>query len=324
MMKRISLSLGIFFACVLSEASVDPGPLQPPIIRSPLRAENKPLPRILKEPPKEQRSVYSSVDHAPHFDLPITYNNKVKTWIQFFQGAGRRDFRRWLERSHRYFPKITPTLDQMGLPRDLAYVAMIESGFSAQAVSTASAVGYWQFIAPTAQRYGLQVNWWLDERRDFVKSTLAAANYLNDLYKMFGSWYLAAAGYNMGENRVKRLIKKYQTNNYWILSKKPDFPVETEQYIPKLLAAMVIAKAPELYGFKDLQRLEPYSYDFAEVPGGTDLENLAKYIGADKQELKRLNPELIKGFIPPFVESHKIKIPKGYRAKTNAFVRASL
>jgi membrane-bound lytic murein transglycosylase D len=267
---------------------------------------------------------FTPVDHGPQFDLPVTYNAKVRTWIQFFQKNGKRDFRRWLERSYRYLPKITPVLEAQGLPSDLAYLAMIESGFSPRAVSTAEAVGYWQFIKPTANRYGLKVDWWLDERRDIIKSTVAAARYLNDLHRMFNSWYLAAAAYNMGEGRVKNLIKKYQTTNYWVLSKKRDFPQETEQYIPKLIAAMLIAKAPALYGFRELKPVPQMKYDFFHAPGGTDLENLALYLGLDKEELVQMNPEIVKGFIPQYIKSHKIRIPPGRMNRARQFAQSSL
>jgi membrane-bound lytic murein transglycosylase D len=268
--------------------------------------------------------LYNSVGRGPHFDLPVTYNAKVRSWIKHFQTTGKRDFTRWLERSSRYLPKIVPLLEAQGLPKDLAYLAMIESGFSSSAVSTAEAVGYWQFIKPTALRYGLKVDWWIDERRDIIKSTVAAANYLNDLYKMFNSWYLAAAGYNMGEGRVKSLIKRHQSTNYWVLSKKSDFPKETEQYIPKLIAAMLIAKTPKLYGFRDLKPQSPLQYEFFKAPGGTDLENMAMYLGLDKETLIKINPEITKGFIPMHVDSHKIRIPPGRFAKAKQFASSNL
>ena len=261
---------------------------------------------------------------APYFDLPITYNSKVKSWIQYYQGNGQRDFRRWLERSSKYIPRITPTLEAMGLPKDLVYLAMIESGFSPNAESTAAAVGYWQFIKPTATRYGLTVNWWLDERRDIVKSTIAAASYLNDLHKMFNSWYLAAAAYNMGEGRVKNLVKKYRTKNYWILSKTKEFPRETADYIPKLIAAMLISKTPALYGFTNVKGEQGPEFVHFEIPGGTDLENLAYYVGTDRKALKKLNPELTKGFVPQFVKSHRIRIPRATLAKAHEYVRETL
>ncbi|MCM2281619.1 MAG: transglycosylase SLT domain-containing protein, partial [Bdellovibrionaceae bacterium] len=143
------------------------------------------------------------------FELPVTYNDRVKSWINYFQTDGRLSFRRWLERSTRYLPYIQSELEAARMPQDLIYVAMIESGFSPGAVSPAHAVGMWQFIRATGNRYGLRTTWWLDERRDVYKSTKAAIAYMQDLYKMFGSWYLVAASYNMGEGGVKRLIKKY-------------------------------------------------------------------------------------------------------------------
>lgn len=287
-------------------------------------ASSRSLPTTVVTSRSHSYQGFTQVDQKPAFDLPITYNSKVKFWVAFFQGPGQKDFRRYLERSSRYLPKIFSILDEKGLPRDLAYVAMIESGFSSRAVSTASAVGYWQFIAATANRYGLKTNWWLDERRDITKSTVAAAQYLNDLYRMFDSWYLAAAAYNMGEGRVKKLVKKYQTRNYWVLSQKPEFPHETVNYIPKLMAALLIAKAPAMYGFSGLNQQQPHEYEFFEVPGGTDLENLAYYTGINIEEMRSLNPELVKGFVPQFVSSHRIRLPKGRLAKATEFIRASL
>jgi len=272
----------------------------------------------------KQGNSFTPVDASPYFDIPVTYNTKVKWWINYYQTAGRHYFKTWLERSHAYLPQMQRVLSERGMPQDLAYVAMIESGFSPQATSTAEAVGYWQFIAPTANRYGLKTTWWLDERRDFTKSTTAASHYLGDLFKQFGSWYLTAAAYNMGEGRMEKLVNRYHTKNYWILSKRPEFPDETKQYIPKLLAAMLIAKAPKLYGFYDLTPLPPPRYDYFTVPGGTDLVNLARYIGVSGGELSKLNPELVKGFVPTFVRSHRIRIPKGLQPRVSQFVRASM
>jgi len=267
---------------------------------------------------------FTSVDDRPYFDLPVTYNSKVKKWIKYFQGKGEHWFKKWLSRSHRYLPGVKKYFKAKGLPQDLAYLAMIESGFSSSAVSPASAVGYWQFIKPTANRYGLRTNWWLDERRNINKSTAAAAAYLSTLYKMFNSWYLTAAAYNMGEGRTQRLIKKYKTSNFWRLSKQKDFPRETREYIPKLIAAMLIAKAPKIYGFRKIKPLAPQSYEYFFVPGGADLVNIARYVGLKKHRLTQLNPELTKGFVPTFVKNHKIRIPKGYSSKISLYLRKKL
>lgn len=274
--------------------------------------------------PTPNANTFTPVDTSPYFDIPVTYNTKVKWWINYFQTSGRKWFRTWLERSHAYMPAMQGVLQQKGLPQDLAYVAMIESGFSAHATSQAEAVGYWQFITPTANRYGLKTIWWLDERRDFNKSTVAAARYLGDLFRQFGSWYLTAAAYNMGEGRMQRLVTKYGTKNYWVLAKRPDFPDETKNYIPKMLAAMLIAKAPKLYGFHELNPQAPYSYEYFSVPGGTDLYNLARYIGVSGAQLTKLNPELTKGFVPQNVNNHRIRVPKGFSPRVSQYIRAQL
>lgn len=264
----------------------------------------------------------SNADETPLiFDYPVTYNAAVRRWITYFQTSGRSVFRNWLERSSRFLPFIQYELAKAGLPQDLAYVAMIESGFSPNASSHASAIGLWQFISGTGNRYGLRTEWWLDERRDFLKSTRGAIRYMTDLHRQFNSWYLVAASYNMGEYGVERLIKRYRTNNYWELADLGALPQETKHYVPKIIAAMLISKAPALYGFRDLDYQLPLSYDYFHAPGGTDLINLAKYLGVSEKYLKELNPELIKGFIPRNVASHRIRIPQGSEATVAQFVR---
>lgn len=254
------------------------------------------------------------------FDLPVTYNKKVSKWIAYFQGSGNRWFRTWLQRSYKYMPFIQEELKRAGLPSDLGYMVMIESGFSANAISHADAVGPWQFIEATGSRYGLSKNWWLDERRDLKKSTLAAIRYLKDLHQEFGSWYLVAASYNMGENGLRRRIKKYGTKDYWTLIKLNALPQETQDYVPKILAAMLISKAPNLYGFRDLEKMDPLTYDIVVVPGGTDLANLADHLGVTRKSLKDLNAELYLGYIPRQVEQHFIRIPKGAGQAVSSYI----
>jgi len=258
------------------------------------------------------------------FDLPIEYNRDVKGWIKHFQGPGRSVFSNWLRRSHRYMPQIQQTLQAVGLPKDLAYIVMIESGFSTSAVSHADAVGPWQFIEETGERYGLKVSWWLDERRDMDKSTKAAAKYLRYLHKLFGSWYLAAAGYNTGENRIRRLIDKHGTKNFWTIARAGSFHNETKEYIPKLIAAMLIAKAPSLYGFRDIKPMKPLEFEHFRVPGGTHLHVIADQLNVSRDLVREMNPELLKGFIPSTTGSHLIRIPKGTSRKLSELVRARL
>jgi membrane-bound lytic murein transglycosylase D len=245
------------------------------------------------------------------FDLPVTYNKKVSRWISYYQTSGSKWFRSWLQRSHKFLPFIQKELKNSGLPSDLAYMVMIESGFSPNATSNADAAGPWQFIKPTGTRYGLENNWWLDERRDLKKSTGAAIRYLKDLYEEFGSWYLVAASYNMGENGLRRQIKKYGTKDYWTLIKLSALPAETQEYVPKILAAMLISKAPNLYGFRDISKMDPLEYEVIQVNGGTDLDQLADYIGVTRKSLKDLNAELFLGYIPREIGKHYIRVPKG-------------
>lgn len=263
---------------------------------------------------------FTPIEKSPYFDLPVTYNDRVKSWIKYFQGPGRKWFSIWLQRSSRYLPLMQKALAEKGLPSDLAYVAMIESGFSSKATSHAKAVGYWQFIASTGKRYGLKKDWWIDERRDFFKSTLAAADYLGDLYKMFNTWYLTASAYNMGEGKLRRLIKKHKTNNYWVLSRKQDFPAETKDYIPKLIAALLIAKIPEIYGFHKIEPLKPYEYEHFFAPGGLDLHNLATFLKVKKKGIIKLNPALVKGFVPKSEKGYWIRIPKGSLHSVSEYV----
>lgn len=258
-----------------------------------------------------QKNTHAANNNTLIFDLPVTYNKKVSKWVHYYQTRGQKWFREWLARSSKYMPFIQNELQRANLPTDLAYMVMIESGFSSQAISHADAVGPWQFIAPTGSRYGLQNNWWLDERRDLKKSTLAAIRYLKDLKDEFGSWYLVAASYNMGEAGLRRQIKKYQTKDYWTLVQRGALPEETQEYVPKILAAMLIAKAPNLYGFRDVEKLDPLDYEVVSVPGGTDLDGVADHLGVTRKSLKDLNAEILLGYIPRQVNSHFIRVPKG-------------
>ena len=258
------------------------------------------------------------------FDLPVEYNNQVKNWIHHFQTTGQVHFRLWLERYTRVSRPIQNILVYENLPKDLVYMAMIESGFSFQAVSSASAVGPWQFIRETGKRFGLQITWWLDERRDLYKSTKAASSYIKYLYDMFGSWYLVAAAYNTGENRIKRLIKKHNTRNFWTLARKKALYSETIHYVPKIIAAMLISKAPGLYGFRNLNSQKPDYFEYFMMPGGVYLSHLARHLNVPLSLLRRLNPELLLSRIPLSVKQHRIRIPIGSSYKVSQYLRQKL
>jgi soluble lytic murein transglycosylase-like protein len=186
------------------------------------------------------------------FDLPVEMNPAVAKWIAYFTGKGRERFEKYLERSEYFIPYLKPILKNAKAPEDLVYLAMIESGFNNNARSGARAVGAWQFISATGRRYGLEVNWWMDERRDVEKSTIAAVQYLKELNVMFSSWPLAAAAYNAGEAKIQRAIKKYHTDDFWELSsrKYKYLRPETKNYVPKLFAAAIIGKNRKFFGFE--------------------------------------------------------------------------
>jgi membrane-bound lytic murein transglycosylase D len=245
------------------------------------------------------------------FDIPIVFNDAVKYYIHWFTTEKRKVFGNWLKRSRHYVPIIREILKDQGMPEDLVYLAMIESGFNPKAYSPAKACGPWQFIYATGGRYGLKVSYWIDERRDPEKSTVAAAKYLRDLFNQFGCWYLAAAGYNAGEGRVERAIEKHKTNDFWELSNFNALPKETRAYIPQLIAAAVIAKDPEKYGFGSITYDAPIRFEFVRVPRGTPLSAVAKSASIDLAQVRSINPEIIRGITPPNMDDYRIKLPQG-------------
>ncbi len=245
-------------------------------------------------------------------EIPVVLNDRVMHFMNYFQTRGRKSFSIWLARSGKYIPNMKKILHQRGMPTDLVYLAMIESGFNVKARSHAAAVGPWQFIKPTAKRYGLRVDSWVDERMDPKKSTEAAANYLSDLYAMFHSWELAAAGYNCGEDRVQNAIDKYQINDFWQISEFT-LPRETKNYVPKLMAALIIAKDPAKYGFVGITYHDPVPYETLRVAPQKNLRDIATVIGVSSAKLIELNPALIHDATPPG-NPYPIHVPLGYGA----------
>ena len=260
---------------------------------------------------RRQRPAPADRPLQPLPSLPLIYNLEVRRWTAEFTRVGSPYMKKWLARSYRYLPDMKAILRAGGLPEELAYMTLVESGLSAHAVSSAKAVGYWQFIESTALRFGLMVNRWIDERKDFQKSTRAAGRYLRELYLQFQNWPLALAAYNMGEARLDRLMKKHKQERFWALARKPDFPVETAFYVPKVLAVIRIMKSPARYGFDQFRIFLPYNYDVFYVPGGVRLRDLAKKADIPYQKLRALNPDLKMDRIPVYVQNHRLRIPKG-------------
>jgi membrane-bound lytic murein transglycosylase D len=244
--------------------------------------------------------------------VPPGLAGRVRMFINYFQTRGRDRFALWLARSGKYSTMMQDILAEYGLPGDLVYLALIESGFSPRAYSVAHAAGPWQFISGTARRYGLHIDWWTDERRDFEKSTHAAASYLRDLYGMFESWDLAAAAYNAGEGKIMRGLSRYKSDGYAELIRHRYLAQETKDYVPKMYAALSIAKEPVKYGFDNVQYEDPLVFDRVEVPGGTDLYALGEIIGVPHEMLRELNPEIRRFCTPPSRETYAMRVPLGY------------
>lgn len=253
----------------------------------------------------------------PRFDIPIEVNDRVVAWIQYFQGAGRKSFQKYLERSGRYRELIGQILLEEKVPQDLIYISMIESGFSPHAYSRAHAVGLWQFIKATGRRYGLQVDGWEDDRRDPHKATRAAARHFRDLYNEHGDWYLAMVGYNAGPGRIKKAIKMTGSRDFWDMARhRRALRAETRDYVPKFIAAAIMSKMPERFGFTNIEYAKPYEYEIAVVETQTDLQVIAECAGVDQEEVKILNAHLYRGATPP-VKNYEIRLPKGTKDKFN-------
>lgn len=249
------------------------------------------------------------------WDIPVVRNAPVERFVGIFTGRQQDRMALYLKRSGRYEGMIRGKLRERGMPEDLLYLSMIESGFNPTAKSHASAVGLWQFIEGTGTRYGLRVDGYVDERRHPEKSTDAALDYLQDLHDQFGSWYLAAAAYNTGENRVARIMRREtgsergQDADFWRI--RGHLPSETREYVPLMVAAALIGKEPAKYGLDGVARWMPLEHDEVQVPGGTRLKAVAEAVGVSENELKRLNPHLVRAATPPGSKPYAVRVPDG-------------
>jgi membrane-bound lytic murein transglycosylase D len=257
----------------------------------------------------------AAVEAEAH-DLPIELNDAVLSCVDLYQGRLRDWFQEALSRGQQYLPEIRRVFAEEGIPQDLAYLALVESAFKTTAYSRAKAKGVFQFISATGKRYGLQVDWWVDERSDPDKATRAAARYLKDLHTLFGDWNLAMAGYNAGEGKVLRGMARYRKNDYWELRKTRALRRETKNYVPLIHAAIVIAKAPERYGFVATPAARP-SFERAAVAGAYDLRVVADCVGEPVETLRELNPEL-RRLATPANRSYDLRVPPGSASKLTA------
>ncbi len=265
--------------------------------------------------PAAETAATVRADLALH-DIPIPLNDRVLNYIELFQGRLRGHIQSGMDRGAQYLPMIQEVFKAEGLPLDLAYIPLIESAFKPAAQSQKRARGVWQFMRATGEERGLQTNWFVDERSDPEKSTRAAADYLKWLYKQFGDWHLALASYNGGPGRVQRAVQRSGIEDFWRLSAgKRHLPRETREYVPLILAAMVIAKNPTQYGFEPMATDKPLAYDSVSVTRAVDLRRIAEWTDTPLETIQALNPELRRWTTPVRAERYDVKVPPGTGGK---------
>ena len=275
-------------------------------------------------PPKlsTAETVQADLDSTSH-DIPIPTNDRVLRYVELFQGRLREFLTEGLSRGVQYLPMIQATFRAEGLPLDLAYIPLIESAFKPSALSKAKARGVWQFMRGTALENGLKADWYLDERADPVKATQAAAKYLKTLHGMFEDWHLAMASYNGGPGRVQRALTRSRKNDFWQLSASTRYlPRETRDYVPMILAAVIIAKNPAQYGF-EIVAMPSTPTETVTVPPALDLRRVAEWAEIPIDDLQKLNPEFRRWTTPVKDGEYTIKVPEGAADKVQAGLAAS-
>jgi membrane-bound lytic murein transglycosylase D len=264
--------------------------------------------KLAQEPFFQQKSFY---------DIDFEMNERIEWWVKQYSGPYRRQFINTLARFDSVRPEMEKIFESHGLPMDLVYLSMVESGGKANAVSRTGATGYWQFMADTGRHYNLKVNRWVDERRDLVKSTHAAARYLKNLHTIFDDWLLAGAAYNAGEGTINRLMKSNpDVSCFWDISHPMPIKTETLEYVPKFIATLILAKNRAQYGLEvpDDKKIVPYACDSVPVKGFVYLDEIAVMAGVTENHVSQLNPELIRRCTPPSAKEYTLKVPQGTAA----------
>jgi membrane-bound lytic murein transglycosylase D len=274
---------------------------------SPLDELPETTPEVSQSTLEQDKNIVA--DAFPDFDIPMVLNDQVVAYVEYFKNPHHDFFAASLVRSGRYVEIFQSAFEAAGLPKDLVFMAHVESAFKTNAYSRSRAKGIFQFIAGTGRRYGLRIDSWVDERSDPEKSARAAAAYLKDLYGMFGDWYLALAAYNAGEGKIQRSLAQTKKSDFWQLASTRSLRAETKNYVPAILAATLIAKSPQKFGF-DVQPDTPVATDVVTIQGQTDLRVLAKLAGVDPDTIRGLNPQLRRGVTPPGSESY-VRVPAG-------------
>lgn len=272
----------------------------------------KDLDKAVEQPPEHRRLQFSK---------EVIENPKVRHFIKYYSVTARNSFAELLARSGKYMPMIATVLTQEGLPKELGYLALLESQFIVDSTSRNGASGLWQFIASTARRYGLRIDQWVDERRDPVKSTRAAAAYLKNLHDYYGRWFLATAAYNAGPGNVDKALRQSQATDFWNIKAKAELSEETRNFVPKFIAISLIASDPQKYGFNDIRYLPPLDYEEVELIAPMKLDALAQLAETDVSTVKELNPALLRDVTPLGEPRFRLNLPVGkaatYLAKAN-------
>ena len=315
---RYSMTLGVMVVLALSSgcstsskhrAAVPSESAAPPVLTQEIIETDAVLSEVDPAALDAAPPAIASIPLKARAAIPVEINESVQRWIEYFTTRDRERFQRFLNRGHAYREVVEDILDDNGLPAELYYLAMIESGYVTSATSVAKAKGVWQFIRATGKRYGLHADGYVDERKDPIRATEAAAKYLKDLHEMFGSWYLAMAAYNAGERRIQRAIQKMGTKDFWVLAARRALPRETTEYVPKFLAATIVGRDPKRFGLEEPVAEKYPDVDAIEVPSPIRLSSISKVIQVSEEKLKFVNPHLSHGITPAGRKTYEVWIP---------------